>query len=153
MPLALLGKDATLTGRTLIWAAVRRRIALRPTTGYGYGAVFSDTSGHGPIAWIVKELQFRPTHAHDSFLTLWIEVGSVALALWVVLLVWTWLQAIYTSYARRDADLALPVLAMFTLTCVTESQVLAYNNLDWLLFAMLAVRLSARWKDGPAPRA
>ena len=35
---SLLGKDATLTGRTGIWSAVIDSIAKRPLLGYGYQA-------------------------------------------------------------------------------------------------------------------
>ena len=41
----LLGKDATLTGRTKIWDAIWRQIQERPWTGYGYSAVWDDKSG------------------------------------------------------------------------------------------------------------
>jgi exopolysaccharide production protein ExoQ len=46
---AILGKDATLTGRTKIWAAVMREIEDRPWLGYGYQAVWGDRSGWGSV--------------------------------------------------------------------------------------------------------
>ncbi|HLY80706.1 MAG TPA: O-antigen ligase family protein, partial [Caulobacteraceae bacterium] len=44
----LLGKDATLTGRTKIWAAVMRQIDERPWQGFGYAAIWDETGPWGP---------------------------------------------------------------------------------------------------------
>jgi exopolysaccharide production protein ExoQ len=143
VPLALLGKDATLTGRTRIWAAVLRQIHLRPNTGYGYGAIWSDTSGHGPVAWIITQIELRPTYAHNGWLDLWMALGIYAVWLCAAMLAVTWAVAIWATYRRRDAYLALPMVAMFTLNNLTESQLLAYNEIVWMLFVMVATRLAA----------
>ena len=56
----LLGKDATLTGRTQIWAAIMRQIDQRPWLGYGYAAIWDEPTGQwGPLAWIVHDAGFR----------------------------------------------------------------------------------------------
>jgi O-antigen ligase len=55
----------------------------------------------------------------------------------------TWAVAIWATYRRRDAYLALPMVAMFTLNNLTESQLLAYNEIVWMLFVMVATRLAA----------
>lgn len=55
----LIGRDATFTGRTLIWDAISRQIEQRPLTGYGYGAVWDDLSGWGPVAWISNDQGFK----------------------------------------------------------------------------------------------
>jgi O-antigen ligase len=54
----VLGKDATLTGRTRIWGAVMRQIAERPLTGYGFGAVWTNTDRWSPIGQISREQGF-----------------------------------------------------------------------------------------------
>ena len=140
---ALLGKDATLTGRTKIWAAIGRLIQERPWTGYGYGAVWTDTSGWGPLAWIVKWAGFKPQHAHNSWLEQWLGLGVFGLAAWALYYLTTLFRAIWAVFATRGAILALPFLIVFTLMSLTESMAVIYNDLRWVIFVMLSIRLAA----------
>ena len=146
--LGLLGKDATLTGRTKIWAVVLDQIHTRPWTGFGYGAVWTDDSGWGPLAWIVKQAGFRPHHAHNGWLEVWLGLGYVGLAVWGALFVQTLALASLAVYRSAGAYLALPILTVYSLLTLTESVVFVYNDFDWLIFTMLAVRLAL-----PAPEA
>src|SRR3546814_12681195 len=41
----LVGRDASLTGRTAIWAPLWERLSTRPWTGFGYGAFWHDPEG------------------------------------------------------------------------------------------------------------
>ncbi len=139
--LGLLGKDATLTGRTRIWAAVVRQIATRPRTGFGYGAVWSDQTGWGPVYWVVKQYGARPAYAHNGWIDLWLGLGVYAVWMWAALLALTWITTLAATYSRSDALLALPFLAMFTLTNLTESSIVLYNAIGWVLFVMLAAKV------------
>lgn len=140
---SLLGKDATLTGRTKIWAAIGRLIAERPWTGYGYAAVWSDKSGWGPLAWIVKWAGFKPQHAHNSWLEQWLGLGVFGLAAWALYYLTTLFRAIWAVFTSKGAVLALPFLIVFTLVSLTESIALIYNDLRWVMFVMLSIRLAA----------
>lgn len=151
--LALLGKDATLTGRTKIWAGILQQVQLRPWTGYGYGAVWTDDSGWGPLAWIVKRAGFRPQHAHDSWLEVWLGLGYIGLGVWIALFVSTLGRALMSVYRGRGAYLALPVLVVYALVSLTESVALVWNDLVWVLFAAVAVRLSLPPEAPPSLRA
>jgi O-antigen ligase len=145
---ALLGKDATLTGRTVIWEAVLRRIAERPITGFGYAVVWTDPSGWGPVAWIAKEAQFMPRHAHNSWLEAQIELGvfgSGMLALFALQAGWRVLRG------GDGAWLAGPMLAAFGIVTLTETVTLNYNDFMWVLIPALAIRLGMR-TQGAAPR-
>ena len=139
--LGLLGKDATLTGRTRIWAAVMRQIAMRPRTGFGYGAVWTDHTGWGPVYWVVKQYGARPTYAHNGWVDLWLGLGIYAVWIWAALLAITWISTLIATYRRADAYLALPFIAMFTLNNLTESSILFYNSITWVLFAIVAAKL------------
>jgi exopolysaccharide production protein ExoQ len=146
--LGLVGKDQTLTGRTKIWAAVLRQIAQRPVTGYGYGAVWDSQSNWGPLPWISKEQGFVIHEAHNTWLGLWLELGYVGLAAWIVLFLAVWVRAIVALYTRQAAYFALPFLVVFSLHTFTESAALAQNDLVWMLFAATVTKLAAR--DPPA---
>ncbi len=140
--LGLLGKDATLTGRTKIWAAVLRQIHLRPITGYGYGAVWDDTSIWGPLAQISKDQGFVIHEAHNSWLGVWLELGYIGLASWGLLFAGVWLRTALAIYRAPWAYFALPFLAVFTLHTFTETVVLVQNDWVWLMFAALAAKLA-----------
>jgi O-antigen ligase len=145
--LTLLGKDVTLTGRTKIWAAVIRLIARQPWLGYGYGAVWSDTSGRGPLAWIVKLAGYTPDHAHNSWLEQWLGMGLVGLGAWVLCYLSALLRCLWAVFARRGALFAFPFLAVYSLMMLTESVAVAYNDLRWVLFVVVATRLVLPERD------
>ena len=142
MLFAALGKDATLTGRTQIWAEIWRLIQLRPLLGYSYDAVWTDTSLWGPLRWVTKELQFTPSHAHNSWLEQWLGLGEVGLAVWVMLYVSTMAKAVRAVFTDGGALLAFPFMLVYSLMSLTESITLIYNDIHWVLFVAYAVRLS-----------
>ena len=138
----LLGKDATFTGRTEIWAGIMRQIERRPWTGYGYAAVWSDHSGRGPFAWIVKEAGFTPQHAHNSWLEQWLGMGIIGLAAWGLFYLQTLATAIVAVFRSPGGYLTFPFLLMFTLISLTESIALTYNDFRWVLLVAFAVKLA-----------
>ncbi len=140
--LALLGKDATLTGRTQIWDAVWRLIQQRPLLGYGYGAVWTDDTGWGPLRWIVKQTGFTPHHAHNAWLEQWLGLGVLGLAGWSLLYLSILAKTIWAAFTHKGALLVFPFLAVYSLMSLTESVALIYNDLRWVLFVAYAIRLS-----------
>ena len=140
---ALLGKDATLTGRTVIWTSVLRIIHERPWTGYGYASIWTDEGGWGPLAWIIKWSHFRPHHAHNSWLETWLALGYPGLALWASVFILTWGLTLYAVYRRPGGYFALPFLVFYSLTTLTESVAFIYNDLYWVIFAAMAFKLAA----------
>jgi O-antigen ligase len=140
--LGLLGKDATLTGRTTLWAAIVRQAQLRPWLGYGYGAVWDEQTIWGPLAWIIKQAGFRPAEAHDSWLDVWLALGYAGLGLFVLYFCETWVRAILALYRNAGAYLALPVLAIFSVTSIDETVALNYNDLVWVIFVAIALKLA-----------
>ena len=134
----ILGRDATLTGRTVIWEAVLRRVAERPVTGFGYAVVWTDASGWGPLAWIAKEAQFTPHHAHNSWLEAELELGYAGVALLVAFAVQSGLRLLR---AGEGAWLAAPILAAFFAATLTETVTLNYNDFLWVIVPALAARL------------
>jgi exopolysaccharide production protein ExoQ len=153
--LAVLGKDATLTGRTKIWAAVMGRIQERPWLGWGYGAVWSDTDPWAPLAWITKQAGFRAYHAHNSWLEQWLGMGVVGLGAWSLYFLETCARALVALCRSAGAYLAIPFLLVYAVTTLTESIVLVFNDSQWLIFVIVAVKLALpdQAPPRPAPRA
>ena len=151
----LLGKDATLTGRTVIWDTVLRRIAERPVTGFGYGVVWTDATGWGPLAWIAKEAHFTPHHAHNSWLEAELDLGYAGVGLLALFAVQTLVRVVRAS---EGAWLAAPILAAFAVATLTETVTLNYNDFLWVIIPALAMRLGLRGPEAlvssaPAPPA
>lgn len=138
----LLGKDATLTGRTEIWAAVMRQIRARPWLGYGYGAIWDETGPWGPLAWIVHDVGFKPRHAHNAWLEQWLALGLPGLAAWAGFYLQTLAANVVALYREIGAYLALPFFVIFSLMTLTESVAVDYNELRWVIFVALAVKLA-----------
>jgi O-antigen ligase len=143
--LDILGKDATLTGRTKIWAAAMRQIELNPMTGYGYGAVWDEKGVWGPLAWIVKDAGFKPQHAHNAWIEQWLGQGIFGLAAFSLFYAQTLGAAVAAVFRDRGAYLAVPFLVVYTLMTLTESVAVTYNDLRWVLFTAIAVKLA--WPD------
>ncbi len=150
--LNLLGKDATLTGRTKIWSAIMRQIALRPWLGYGYGAVWTEDTNWGPLAWIVKQAGFRPYHAHNSWLEQWLGTGLVGLGAWTLYYLSTFGRAFYAVFTSKGALLALPFVVFYTVVTLTESVAVTYNDLRWTIFVALSIRLALPDREPLEPR-
>ncbi|TCS16828.1 O-antigen ligase [Caulobacter sp. BK020] len=140
---AILGKDATLTGRTKIWSAVMREIEDRPWQGYGYSAVWGDKSGWGPFAWISKNAGFQAQHAHNSWLEQWLGLGLVGLIAWGLFYLQTMTLAVIAVYRDRGGGLlAFPFLVVYSLVSLTESIAVVYNDFRWVLFVAFAAKLA-----------
>ncbi|MGH6958145.1 MAG: O-antigen ligase family protein [Caulobacteraceae bacterium] len=138
----LLGKNATLTGRTDIWAAVMRQIEQRPWTGWGYGAIWDETTPWGPLAWIVHDTGFKPRHAHNAWLDQWLALGVPGLAAWAGFFLQTLAANVVALYRHKGAYLALPFFVIFSLMSLTESVAVDYNEMRWVIFTALAVKLA-----------
>jgi len=139
---ALLGKDATLTGRTKLWAGITSQAKLVPWTGYGYGVVWTDTSIWGPAAWIFKRAGFTANHAHSGWYETWLGLGYIGLMAWGALFVETWLKTIWAAYRNLGGWFALPFILTYSVTMLTESTAIAYHDFTWVIFCAVAIRLA-----------
>jgi O-antigen ligase len=148
--LGLLGKDATLTGRTLIWAGIMNRIAERPWFGYGYGAIWDNTALWSPLRWIIHDAGFRPHHAHNAWLEQWLSLGILGLSAWGGFFLQTLLANLVALYREKGAYLTLPFFVIYALLTLSESVAVQYNDMRWAVFIAFAVKLAL--PDPPPPR-
>jgi exopolysaccharide production protein ExoQ len=75
--MALLGKDATLTGRVPLWGVVLDAAANRPVLGYGYGAFWLDWNTQ--VNAILKAVNWHLGGSHNGYLDMVLELGVVGL--------------------------------------------------------------------------
>jgi O-antigen ligase len=129
--LTLLGKDATLTGRTDIWAAILRQASAHPWLGFGYAAFWEKTSA--PAAFVRAETGWKVPSAHNGWLDMLVQLGAVGVALCALLLAVAYIVALVRALDRRDGDWALIYLSIFLITAFSESVLMQRNSLPWTL--------------------
>ena len=136
----LLGRDASLTGRTDIWAVLAQDIAERPWLGYGYGSFWMLDSE--PAYWLREVLEWEAPTAHNGWLEVAIALGLTGLACLILdfaLTVWRAVRASIDSWA---GVFALGVCAQFLLFSISESIALMQNSLVWLTYVIVAAKLA-----------
>lgn len=141
----LLGKDATLTGRTKIWDAAMRQIELRPWTGYGYGVIWDVKGPWTPLAWIIKDAGFTPIHAHSAWIEQWLGLGLFGLAAFGLMYLQTLALAAVALFRSPGAYFAVPFLIVYSLMSLTESIAVTFHDFRWVMFVMVATKLV--WPD------
>lgn len=132
--LLFLGRDATLSGRTVIWAQVAQFIRQRPFFGYGYDAFWRGMLG--PSLQIDAAVHFVVEHAHNGFLEIGLEFGLAGLVVFVISWLLAW-RRLLPFWLRGDIEpIAFPlvVLILLLLYNLDENTLLIYNGLFWPLY-------------------
>lgn len=156
--LGLLSRDATLTGRTLLWDWGLRTWAERPIFGWGYGAYFETPDAAAVAATIPEFRSWDVPHFHQTYIQTAVDFGLVG----VVALVLVIVKVLVRSYSQGGAtgsDVAAGTFAI-TLTSAAAGFVMylipsyAYTEVVPLflfvaLFASRALRRRQPESSGP----
>lgn len=144
--LTALGRDATLTGRTKIWSAVLSNIWERPWLGYGYGGFWRGWEGESAQVWLMLPQNNLPTHAHNGFLDIWLDLGLLGLAVFVLRLVLVFLLAVLWTHSTRTWEDLWPVsfLTFLLLYSIAYPVGLEQNSIWWVLYVATTLPLVAR---------
>ena len=127
-----LGKDATLTGRTQIWASLFRRIAEQPLTGYGYAAFWEKTSL--PAKIVRRETGWSVPTAHNGWIDVLVQIGWVGAVLMAMLLAVVLICGVVRGRRTMDGSWAIVFTATYLLRSLSESVLIQPNSFDWMLF-------------------
>ena len=149
--LGVLGKDATLTGRTEIWSAILRQMEDRIWTGVGYGAAWDDDSIYGARSWIAHQAKFSASHAHNGWLEVYLGVGLPGAILFGLWFVEMWGRSLWSAYTRLAGWILVPMMTAYTLTMMSESITMVWHNLRWVLFVALALKASLGLAESAPP--
>jgi exopolysaccharide production protein ExoQ len=139
---ALMGRDATFSGRTEIWAAVLRSIGKRPFLGYGYNAFWIGFKGE--VINVLLAARFSLTHAHNGFLNVCVELGLVGVA-GVVLMLLVSLKNAVIAFGPRRSPFVDWYIGLVFLTIgfnLDESFLLGNMDLRWILCLVGCLGLS-----------
>lgn len=137
----LLGKDLTLTGRTVLWDAVWEMIQKNLWFGYGFDGFWH---AGGPSDYIWQATGWKMTHPHNGFLALWLELGLLGLALYFVSFLRSFYRSLILLQLRRDTADFLP-FALLVLTIVvniSESALIDSNSIWWILYISLSLSVA-----------
>jgi O-antigen ligase len=141
--LRMLGRDATLTGRTAVWSAVVDMIREHPWFGWGHGAFWRDWGGAGSN-YVLRRAGWNPGYAHNGFLDQGVELGVVGVAALFVALANTGLKAFVWARRAPATWLRLWPLGFIVFAVIanlTEGGLVQQNNYMWLLFVTVSTSL------------
>jgi exopolysaccharide production protein ExoQ len=151
--LAALGRDSSLTGRTQLWSIVWQMIRARFGLGYGYGGFWLGFEGPSGPVWLATG--WEPPSAHDGFLDLMLDLGVVGLLVFVPIMIAALRYAYALALRGKTLESAFPFIFLIFLLIsnVTESYLVAYNSLSWVLFVAITIQLSMWWQEERRPHA
>ena len=132
------GKSPDMTGRSGIWKAVLHLIAQKPNLGWGW--ISHWVPGVKPYDGLVVIKGVPYFQAHNAYLDMWLQVGSVGFALFVALLVVTFVK-LWRLAVRHTSVLYLwPILVFVGILAqnLTESRMLI--EIGWVFVSLFAVK-------------
>jgi exopolysaccharide production protein ExoQ len=118
--LEILGKDATLTGRTLIWQYVIDRIGEQPLFGWGYVAFWAP--GNPAAGQVAEALNWAVPNAHNGLLEFLLDVGVVGTSLFVLLWARNLVMAVRCMKGRAGQFGLTSVLLLVTILLIGMSE-------------------------------
>jgi O-antigen ligase len=153
--LKALGKDPTLSGRTVIWAVAPLAIVKSPIIGFGYSAFWTITN---PEAHRLAVAAGDPAlnNAENGILQMLLELGFVGMGLVTWLLVRGTVNAV-RCYRSKTSNYALwyIVLVFYTLLSLVDgNKFMLPTAIEWPAFLMAYIGLEFEVKrlrsSGPA---
>ncbi|MGH9293478.1 MAG: O-antigen ligase family protein [Acidimicrobiales bacterium] len=134
----VLGKKPNLTGRTSIWDAVVNAFYVHPWHGYGYGAVWLNSSGETARLW--HAIGFRAYEAHEVWLDLLLQVGVVGCLLMVLVLA----GAFTRSLRMRPWELPTAAWLLMTLVVLVVDGFVESDLIGDTMFLVAVVIIATR---------
>jgi O-antigen ligase len=148
----ILGRDATLTGRTDLWTMLLPVIANRPILGYGYGAFWTSLNPEVLSVWMGTGRHQIPV-ADNGYIDLWLSLGALGICTFIYVFARSFRCAI--DYIRSDAGSIglwpIVYLCIFAADNMCESALLTRGTFPFLVFAILTTSLAMNRKRIVAP--
>jgi len=144
--LGIIGRDATLTGRTDFWPILFRMIAQRPWLGYGYSAFWlGENSAITQKVWALAGWNLG--HAHNGFIDLTLNLGVVGFLLFTLGFILSLVRAVKFAVTCDGNERFWPLiyLAYMFLTNQVEGSILKTNSIYWVIYVSVFVSLAVKY--------
>jgi len=150
----MLGRDATLTGRTEIWEFGRTSIENSPLLGYGYAAFWYGL--YGPASYFTT--QWNITSIHNGWLEVTLDFGVPGLIVMMLLMGRMFFGGVVVAryIDFREAPWILAVSLSLLAISISESVFLERHSINTVIFVLAIVRVAllrrrARLAEQAAP--
>lgn len=141
-----LGKDITLTGRTVLWAGSLEAVSERPLFGYGYDGFWGGWWSPSHEVWRITG--WTPPHSHNAVIEMLLAAGIVGAVLLVFITGRAVLRAI--TYLRSVPGALglwpLSYLSYVVLVSITERGIVT-RSIFWVLFVVAVLVVAQRRHD------
>lgn len=141
----LLERKTTLSGRIPLWQLVWPAVLDRPWLGYGYVSFWDPEARR--VVEIARDptLRFTPFYSHNGLIETLLNVGVVGVLLFVGAVIRIF-ASIVSTLQRTPGNILIVPFVVYTVTFllynVTESSILSRDNFMWMIFVMVATKLS-----------
>jgi O-antigen ligase len=138
-----LGKDPTLTGRTVIWSILFTKLQQRPLLGFGRGAFWLPQLPNGAEVGQALGYGYVVPHAHNGLIDIALDVGYIGLLLFLIIYFTAFFRALKRAYASKNPEdiWCLGFLIFLAMNNVTESFLLRLANIYWVFFVIIVLSL------------
>jgi exopolysaccharide production protein ExoQ len=140
--LQAVGKDPTLSQRTIIWAAVWDAVIQRPVLGYGYAAFWNGMIG--PSLNIALIANWILNQAQNGYLDLWLQLGFVAVLVLAFMIAQAGINAVRCLHGTGENGYVrwCIVVLLVVLTYNVGESSLEITHLTWFLFLLAYLGLN-----------
>lgn len=149
--LELLGRDPTLTGRTLLWGVGAQAAAERFLLGWGYQAYLNSEYSQILLRYIPQFANYDVPHFHNSYIQVLVDLGGLTFAI-LTFTIFSTLRKLYIRTRIRSVE-AIPALAAFFTISISAMFVFSiynHNNFSSIFFfAMILFTTSPVKKHQP----
>jgi exopolysaccharide production protein ExoQ len=138
-----LGKDPTLSARTYIWTGALDKVSQEPLLGYGRAAFWHPDSAPAMEVGALAAKGFVPSHAHNGFIDVMLEIGLIGFAVFLLGLILSYGVALRRAYRAAEPEDLWP-FAFFTLMVIsnmTETVLITRTSVYWVLYMVLFLSL------------
>ena len=137
----LLGRDATFSGRTVLWRMSIGSALRQPFLGYGYDAYWTSTTEAIRINYA---LGWDAPHAHNAYIELALELGLIGLIAFLIAVIAILRRAVrfIPKNVGRERMWPLAYMVFCLVYGLTETPPLIPNSIFWILFVAAACSVS-----------
>ena len=136
---AISGRDATLTGRTQLWAWVWQVTQEEPFFGHGLQEFWN--SGAPIVGQIWAAIGWQAPNAHNGFLEVALEMGAAGVLLVAMILVEALVRSlglIRSPTTINQMGASLIILAGVIIQSGSEAVLFRQEDIDWFMVVMIS---------------